>query len=252
MNFKNIGLAIVATALLASCAKDATTNPTQNSAALNNTVLLLNNRITANFALDSNAIPGVASSVYPVGSNGFTNFNRFRRIGTFDTTASANRPPVVTVGSTINIVTFIKGDDSAMAKRSLNFRFFRPPSNSPSWITPTASLGNVMFAAENAYRGFNPASGDILAGGTQSLAGPIVPVTTTSAPLFTVTKVANEVNEGINISTYLVALRYTIPSSFAGQLISINFNVGPSIYITSGSNAESLGVCNWNYAFRVP
>jgi hypothetical protein len=249
MNIKNIALAIATAALLASCAKDATTNPALNAAVLRDTVLLLNNRITSNFALDSSAIPGVPSSAYPAGLNGFTSFNRFRRIGTFDTVATANRPPIITVGSTINVVTFIKGDDSAMAKRSLNFRFFRPPS---AWVTPTAPLGNVMFAAENAYRGFNPGSADILAGGTQSLAGPIKATATTAAPFFTVTKVATESNVGVNISTYLVALKYTIPSSFAGQLVSINFNVGPSVYVTTGANAESLGVCNWNYAFRVP
>jgi hypothetical protein len=236
MNIKNIGLVIVAAALLASCAKDAPSSPEANNQTIGLSLFNLGNRITSNFVIDSSTIPGVAASIYPVGLNGFTNFNKFRRLGTFDTIATANKAPIVSVGSTINIVTYIKGDDTAMAKRSINFRLFRAPS---TWITPTAALGNVMFAAENSYRGYTVGSADVLL--TSVLAGPIVPNTT---PVFKVTKVATENNAGINVSTYVVALTLTIPPTFAGQLVSINFNVGAA--------GGDLGNVTWPYAFRVP
>jgi hypothetical protein len=236
MNIKNIGLVIVAAALLASCAKDAPSSPEANNQVIGLPLFNLGNRITSNFVIDSSTIPGVAAGIYPLNLAGFTNFNKFRKIGTFDTVATANRAPNVAVGSTINIVTYIKGDDSAMAKRSINFRLFKAPS---AWITPTAALGNVMFAAENAYRGYTVGSGDVLA--TSVLAGPIMANTT---PVFKITKVANENNAGINVSTYVVAFTYTIPAAFAGQLISVNFNVGAA--------GGDLGNVTWPYAFRVP
>jgi hypothetical protein len=235
MNIKNIGLVIVAAALLASCAKDAPSSPDANNQTIGLPLFNLGNRITSNFVIDSSTIPGVPAGIYPLNLAGFTNFNKFRKIGTFDTVATVNKPTVVSVGSTINIVTYIKGDDTAMAKRSINFRLFKAPT---AWITPTASLGNVMFVAENFYRGYTVASGDVLA--TSVLAGPIVANTT---PVFKVTKVANENNAGINVSTYVVAFAYTIPATFAGQLVSVNFNVG-----AAGSD---LGNVTWPYAFRV-
>jgi hypothetical protein len=239
MNIKNIGIALLAALLFASCAKDATVNPDANNATIGLSTLNLTNRITSNFVIDSSTIPGVATTVYPINTiTGFTNFNRFRRIGTYDTTSTANRPVAYNVGDSINIVAYVKGDDSAMAKRKVNFRFFKAPS---AWVTPTAALGNVMFAAENAYRGFIPATADIL--NTSTMPGAIAPYAT--AP-FTVTKVASENNNGINVSTYVVAVGLKIPATFTGQMISVNFTTN----LTS-ITGEVVGNVNWPYAFRV-
>lgn len=202
-------------------------NGSANTATAASSNLSLNNRITAAFVKDSSTLPNVN-----VGATG--TYNKFRRFLTYDTIATVNKTPVYNVGDVINVVAYLKGDDSAIAKRRINFRFFQTPT---SFITPTAV--NVLQRAEDSYRGFAPATADILA--TASLTS----ISATTVSPFDVSLVGTETIGGINYNIYLVKLIYTIPASFSGKIISINFTTN-----TAGS-ATDLGNVNWIYAFRV-
>lgn len=211
-----------------ACTKDNNDiNGAANTATAASSNLSLNNRVIAAFVKDSSTLPNIN-----VGANG--TYNKFRKFLTYDTIVVANKTPVYNVGDVINVVAYLKGDDSAIAKRRINFRFFQTPA---SFITPTAT--NVLQRAEDSYRGFAPATTDIL--NSVSLSS----ITPTTVSPFDVSIVGNEKIAGINYNTYLVKLSYTIPVSFTGKIISINFTAN-----TSGSAAD-LGNVNWIYAFRV-
>ena len=223
-----ITYAVCLSLAITSCTKtDNNINGIANTATAASTGLSLNNRVTAAFVKDSSTLPNIN-----VGPNG--TFNKFRKFLTYDTTASFNKAPVYNVGDVINVVAFLKGDDSAVAKRKINFRFFQTPA---SFITPTAA--NVLQRAEDSYRGFAPASTDVIS--TSSLPS----ITQTSVAPFAVSIAGTESIGGINYTTYLVKLNYTIPATFSGKLISINFTAN-----TAGS-ASDIGNVNWIYAFRV-
>lgn len=214
--------------IFTACTKnDMEVNGAANTATAASSNLSLNNRITAAFVKDSSTLPNVN-----VGATG--TYNKFRKFLTYDTIATANKTPVYNVGDVINVVAYLKGDDSAIAKRRINFRFFQTPS---SFVTPTAV--NVLQRAEDSYRGFAPATADILA--TASLTS----ITATTVSPFDIGIVATENIAGISYKTYLVKLNYTIPASLAGKIISINFTTN-----TAGA-ATDLGNVNWIYAFRV-
>ncbi len=214
--------------IFSACTKDnMEVNGSANTATAASSNLSLNNRITAAFVKDSSTLPNVN-----VGATG--TYNKFRRFLTYDTIATVNKTPVYNVGDVINVVAYLKGDDSAIAKRRINFRFFQTPT---SFITPTAV--NVLQRAEDSYRGFAPATADILA--TASLTS----ISATTVSPFDVSLVGTEKIGGINYNIYLVKLNYTIPASFTGKIISINFTTN-----TAGS-ATDLGNVNWIYAFRV-
>ena len=214
--------------VFSACTKDnMEVNGSANTATAASSNLSLNNRITAAFVKDSSTLPNVN-----VGATG--TYNKFRRFLTYDTIATVNKTPVYNVGDVINVVAYLKGDDSAIAKRRINFRFFQTPT---SFITPTAV--NVLQRAEDSYRGFAPATADILA--TASLTS----ISSTTVSPFDVSLVGTETIGGINYNIYLVKLIYTIPASFSGKIISINFTTN-----TAGSGTD-LGNVNWIYAFRV-
>ena len=202
-------------------------NGPANTATAASSNLSLNNRVIAGFVKDSSTLPNIN-----VGTNG--KYNKFRKFLTYDTTATTNKTSVYNVGDVINVVAFLKGDDSAIAKRKINFRFFQTPT---SFITPTAA--NVLQKAEDSYRGFAPASTDIL-----SVAS-LPSITQTSVAPFEVSLVGTESLGGINSNIYLVKLNYVIPAIFSGKIISINFTAN-----TAGSPSD-LGNVNWIYAFRV-
>lgn len=221
-------LAVCIASLFTACTKDDNEiNAAANSATAASINLSLNNRVTAAFVKDSSTLPNIN-----VGAPG--TYNKFRRFLTYDTVATVNKTPVYNVGDVINVVAYLKGDDSAIAKRRINFRFFQTPT---SFVTPTAA--NVLQRAEDSYRGFAPATADILT--TASLPS----ITPTTVTPFEVSIVGNETIAGINYKTYLVKLNYTIPASFSGKIISINFTAN-----TSGT-ATDVGNVNWIYAFRV-
>ena len=225
---KHLISAVSLTLAIAACSKDDNNiNGTANNATAASSNLSLNNRVIAAFVKDSSTLPNVI-----VGTNG--TYNKFRKFLTYDTLATTNKMPVYNVGDVINVVVYVKGDEVAIAKRNINFRFFQQPT---SFITPTAA--NVLQRAEDSYRGFVPASSDIL--GTASL--PAI-IQTSTAP-FNVSVVGTESIGGINNNTYLVKLNYIIPANFSGKILSINFTAN-----TAGS-ASDIGNVNWIYAFRV-
>ena len=225
---KYIVYAVCLGTLFTACTKDNNEiNGTANTATAASINLSLNNRVTAAFIKDSSTLPNVN-----VGATG--SFNKFRKFLTYDTIITSNKTPVYNVGDVINVVAYLKGDDSAIAKRRINFRFFQPPA---TFITPTAV--NVLQRAEDSYRGFAPATTDVLA--TASLPS----ITTTSVAPFEVTLAGTESLSGINYNLYLVKLNYVIPAIFSGKIISINFTAN-----TAGG-ASDIGNVNWIYAFRV-
>ncbi len=224
----NIIYAVCLSVAITACTKNNNDiNAAANTVTAASSNLSLNNRVTAGFVKDSSTLLNVN-----VGTNG--TYNKFRKFLTYDTIATANKTPVYNVGDVINIVAFLKGDDSAIVKRKINFRFFQTPT---SFITPTAT--NVLQRAEDSYRGFAPASADIISSASLQSIMP-----TTASP-FDVSVVGMESIGGINNTIYLVKLNYVIPATFTGKLLSINFTAN-----TSGS-ASDLGNVNWIYAFRV-
>jgi hypothetical protein len=224
----NISYAVCLSVAFTACTKNnSDVNAVANTATAASASLSLNNRVTAAFVKDSSTLLNVN-----VGTSG--TYNKFRKFLTYDTIATTNKTPVYNVGDVINVIAFLKGDDSAIVKRKINFRFFQTPT---SFITPTAI--NVMQKAEDSYRGFAPASADIIT--ITSLPS----ITQTTAVPFEVRIVGTEGIGGINYTIYLVKLNYVIPATFSGKILSINFTAN-----TAGS-ASDLGNVNWIYAFRV-
>ena len=226
---------------LASCTKtEDISNPAANAATTGAANLSLNNRLQAGFIIDSSTLHFLPAGSLPSG------YNKFRKQLTYDTLSAANKPVVYDTNTVITILTYVKGDDSAINRRSINFRFFGVPTLYPggratsNWIKPLSNPPqSAVQAAEDSIRNFAPRSIDVLNTVTQSS----IRVNTT-AP-FEITKVKSEVLSGISYSTYLIKLSYTIPPSLSGKLVSINFSV------SSSTIRNDIGNVNWNYAFRV-
>jgi hypothetical protein len=236
---KYILIAFAITIVIVSCKKqEANVNAAANSATAGASYLSLNNRIMSAFVIDSSSFPQIAAGILPA------SYNKFRKQLTYDTIATANKPRVYNVGDVINIVAFVKGDDSAIAKRNISFKFFGVPTIYPgasaatNWIKVVSNPPQSLIqAAEDSIRGFAPRSIDVLS--TVNFAT----ISTTNTTPFTITKVSAEQINGIAYSSYVVQLSYVIPAALSGKLTSVNFSVG------TGRN--DIGTVNWNYAFRV-
>lgn len=227
----------VATAIV-SCTKnndaiDVAAN-TANTAA---TTFSLNNRVLAAFVIDSSSIPGLPAGTLPAG------YNKFRKQLTYDTIASANKPKVYNVGDTVIVLAYVKGDDNAIGKRNINFKFFGIPTfytSSGNWIKVTTNPPqSPIQAAEDSIRGFAPRSIDVFS----TVSRPAIAEITDT--LVSIKKVGTGQVNSINNTTYLVQLNYIIPVELSGKLTSINFAVG------TGNLKNDLGNVNWNYAFKV-
>ncbi len=214
---------------MVSCKKDAdTTNAAANTANAAATTFSLNNRVLAAFVLDGNTLPGVALPA---------NYNKFRKLLTYDTIAAANKPTVYNVGDVITILGYVKGDDNAISKRNINVRFFQPSPatfNRPTDLYPTQR-------AEDSIRNYAP---NTAAGATILDQISIVSITNTTSVPYTINTTSTELVNGVNYATFLVKIDYTIPATMAGKLVSINFNVNNSL-------RNDIGTVNWIYAFRV-
>jgi hypothetical protein len=228
----------ISTAIVSCKKEEANLNGAANSATAGASYLSLNNRIMSAFVIDSSSFPQIPAGILPI------SYNRFRKQLTYDTIATANKPRVYNVGDAINIVAFVKGDDSAIAKRSISFKFFGVPTIYPgasaatNWIKAISNPPqSPIQAAEDSIRGFVPRSIDVL--NTVNVASIVV---NNTFPI-NITKVNAEQINGIAYSTYIVQLSYVIPAALSGKLTSINFSVG------TGRN--DIGTVNWNYAFRV-
>ncbi len=250
---KNTLIALVSILIISSCTKyktdiDATAN-TANAAASNST---LNNRITLGFIANNSTLPNLPTSL-------ISSLTTFRRFQSYDTTKRTgffpDTVPVYKAGDVITLAAFLKGDDFAITKRKINFGLFKAPSTFITPANPPAVI-NVMTRAEDSYRSYQP--------GAQTSATAFSPVAdsiislpsivTTSNSQFEVTPFATEIVGGINYTTYLVQLKFTIPAAYngkfvSGNVMSINFNNGATFGFTN--TAEVAGNINWIYAFRI-
>ncbi len=239
-NIKYSFLVLTLAAMVVSCTKysndiDAASNT--NSTTLASSAL--NNRVVAGFIVNATSLPNVPASVLPVG------YNPFRKILTYDTVATVNKPPTYKAGDVINIVGYLKGDDFAITKRRINLSLYKAPT---AFITPAnpPSIINVMQSAEDRYRTYQPGlSGSSTAPDTAFSLSTITP---TNVSPFNVLQVLNETVNGINYNTYMVHFTFTVPAPTAtkwisGQVFSINLNAGVA--------ASDVGNINWIYAFRI-
>ena len=220
---------------LAGCGKNNDeVNGPANTATAASANLTLVNRVLAAFVIDSSSFASTAAVTLPSAG-----YNKFRKQLTYDTLAAANKPKVYKVGDTLVILTYVKGDDYSLSKRSLNFRFFQIPtafSSSTSFIKPTALY--PIQSAEDSIRNFAPRLIDVL----HQLS--FAAIAATSSDSLKVSALPAESVNGINYSTYLVQYNYKIPASLSGKLISVNFAVGTTL-------RNDLGNVNWIYAFYV-
>jgi hypothetical protein len=224
-------LAIVSlmTIVMISCKKDTdTTNGAANTANAAVSTFSLNNRVLAAFVLDANTLPGVALPA---------NYNKFRKLLTYDTIATANKPTVYNVGDVVTVLGYVKGDNDALSRRNINVRFFQP---SPATFNRPADLYPTQ-RAEDSIRNYAP---NTAAGATMLDVLSLTSIAATTTAPFTITSVATETVNGIPYTIFLVKLDYTIPAAMSGKLVSINFNVNNSL-------RNDLGTVNWIYAFRV-
>lgn len=232
------GLAL--TALTTSCTKYKNDiDGAANTATTTSVALSLNNRVASGFVINAGTLPGLPAGSLPA------SYNVFRKLLTYDTVTTANKPPAYKAGDVITIVGYLKGDDFAISKRRINVSLFKAPT---AFITPAnpPSVVNVMQNAEDRYRSYQPgAVGSATAPDTLFTLAAIAPATTVP---FNVTKVMSEQLSGVNYITYLVQVSFTIPAATAtkwlpGQVFSINLNAGVA--------AGDLGNVNWIYAFRL-
>ena len=236
-------VAVTFSTITVSCTKDDEgINGDANQATANASYLSLNNRILAAFVINQSTLPNVAAGLLPVNGT----YNKLRKQLTYDTISAANKATIYNVGDTITLLTYVRGDDSAIAKRSLSYKFFGVPTLYPggrpadNWVKPISNP-QVSFiqSAEDSVRNFAPRSIDVL--NTVNFSA----ITVTNTFPLEVTKVASEKLSGINYNTYLVKLNYIIPIALSTKLVSINFSV------SAGTLRNDVGNVNWNYAFRV-
>lgn len=260
--FKTAFTVICITAIITGCTKNNNEiNPAENTAAAASAGLSLNNRITAGFITDSSTL-----STLPAGSLPATGtYNKFRKLLTYDTISVVNKPPAYTAGNVVTIVGYLRGDDLALTKRKINLSFFKAPS---SFITPAnpPTVINVLQKAEDFYRSYQPGAqtGVTLPTATPpntpifnpvadtTFTLPIISATITSS--LTVTNAVSESIGGINYTTYLVRLSFTIPAPYGtkftpGSVYSLNLNTGATFGFLN--SAENLGNVNWIYAFKI-
>jgi hypothetical protein len=226
---KNIGIVLFATVVITACSKnDDPINDASNVAVTAQSNFTLNNRVLAAFVIDSSSLPGITLPA---------NYNRFRRLLTYDTLPAANKPVVYNVGDVIRVLGYVRGDANALSRRNINLRFFQP--NPATFNTPTGL--STIQRAEDSVRNYAPVSPASTFLDTYSL--PTGIAASTTAP-FTVTPAATQTINGLTYTTFLVQVDYTIPASMSGRLVSINFNVANSL-------RNDIGNVNWIYAFRV-
>ena len=218
--------AILTTAI--SCSKDKTgTNGAANTATAASANLTMVNRVLASFVIDSSSLNLTSSAALPM------SYNKFRKLLTYDTISTANKPTKYKVGDTLIILGYVKGDDYAVSKRGLNFRFFQTPT---TFITPNAL--NPIQVAEESGRNFAPKASDILSQVNFAKIG------VTVSDSLNVSALPAQLTNGVNYSTYLVKYRYIIPAALQGKLISINFTIDNTL-------RSDIGNVNWNLAFYV-
>jgi hypothetical protein len=226
---KLLTMVLVIAMVMVSCKKDAdTTNAAANTANAAANTFSLNNRVLAAFVLDGNTLPNIALPA---------SFNKFRKLLTYDTIATANKPVVYNVGDVITILGYVKGDDNAISRRNINIRFFQPsPStfNRPTDLYPTQR-------AEDSIRNYAP---NTAAGATILDQLATLNISNTATTPFTISTASTEVVNGVNYTTFLIKVDYTIPATLSGKLVSINFNINNSL-------RNDIGNVNWIYAFRV-
>ena len=226
-----IKILIACTAILTmaiSCSKNNNfTDGAANTAIASSTNLTLVNRVLAAFVVDSSSLNLTSSASLP------TSYNKFRKQLTYDTLVKANKPNIYKVGDTIMILAYVKGDDYAVSKKSLNFRFFQTPS---TFVKPTALY--PIQAAEDSIRNFAPKASDILSQVN------FATIAVTANDSLNVKALPAQSTNGINYNTYLVQYRYIIPAALQGKLISVNFTTGTTL-------RNDIGNVNWNFAFNV-
>ena len=233
-------LTIAVSTVMVSCTKynndiDGTANTATATAASTS----LTNRVVAGFIVDATTMPALPAASLPA------SYNVFRKLLTYDTVTTANKPPAYKAGDVITILGYLKGDDYAIGKRKINVSLFKAPA---AFITPAnpPSVINVMQNAEDRYRSYQPGiAGSATAPDT---AFSLVSITPTTATPFNVANAMSESIAGVNYNTYLVQLTFTIPAATAtkwlpGQVFSINLNAGVA--------AGDFGNANWIYAFRL-
>jgi hypothetical protein len=214
---------------LAGCKKTSDdVNGAANTAAAAAANLTLVNRVLAAFVIDSSSL-----ATLPAGTITTKYAKQFRKQLTYDTIAAANKAPRYKVGDTLIILAYVKGDDYALSKRSLNFRFFQVPG---TFVKPTALY--PIQAAEDSIRNFAPKSTDVL--DQLNFAA----IAASASDSLNVTSLPAESVNGINYGTYLVQYRYIIPQALSGKLVSVNFTVGTTL-------RNDIGNVNWIYAFYV-
>lgn len=231
---------LIISIMLFSCKKyENNINGAANTEATSSATFVLNNRILAAFIVDGTTLPNLPAGLLPA------SYNKFRKLLTYDTTSTLNKPPAYTAGDVVTVVGYFKGDDFAISKRKINVGFFKAPA---AFITPAnpPSVINVLQNAEDRYRSYQPgALGTLTAADTTFTLAAIAP--TSSAP-FNVSGAFSESINGINYNTYLIQFKFTIPAPYGGkflpgQVFSINLNAGVS--------AGDLGNVNWIYAFKI-
>ena len=211
-----------------SCSKNNNfTYGAANTAIASSANLTLVNRVLAAFVVDSTSLSFTTPGTLPVG------YNKFRKQLTYDTLAKANKPTMYKVGDTLMILAYVKGDDYAISKKSLNFKFFQTPV---AVIKPTALY--PVQAAEDATRNFAPKASDVLNQVN------FAKIAATVSDSLNVTALPAQLNNGINYSTYLVQYRYVIPAALKGKLVSINFTTDLTL-------VSDIGHVNWMLAFYV-
>jgi hypothetical protein len=240
---KNSILAMVIVVAISSCTKYSTaTDAAANTANAALSTTALNNRIVSGFIVDGSTLPTLPTGALP------PTYNVFRKLLTYDTVTTANKPPAYKAGDVITIVGYFKGDDFAISKRRVNLTLYKAPA---AFITPAnpPSVINVMQNAEDRYRSYLPGVSTPVVAADSSFTLPTITTTTPTIALpFTINNVMSESIGGINYNTYLVQFTFTVPSPTAtkwipGQVISINLNAG----VAGGD----LGNANWIYAFRI-
>jgi hypothetical protein len=240
---KNSFFAIAVIALVTSCTKyDTALDGAANTANAALSASALNNRIVSGFIVDGSTLPTLPTGALPPA------YNVFRKLLTYDTVTTVNKPPAYKAGDVITIVGYFKGDDFAISKRRVNLSLYKAPAAFITAANPPSVI-NVMQNAEDRYRSYLPGTTTPVVAADTSFTLPTIATTTPTIALpFTINNVMNESIGGSNYNTYLIQFTFTVPLPTAtkwipGQVISINLNAG----VAGGD----LGNANWIYAFRI-
>jgi len=209
---------IAAGVIIESCAKEKDNfNAAANHANTAGATFSLNNRVVAGFVTDAATLCDLPPGSLPA------KYNIFRKQLTYGTILNANKPKLYNLGDTIVILAFLRGDDAAIAERSINFKFTGLPtafSNATAvnkWVpvSPHPPISPIQ-SAEDSIRGFALRSIDVL----RTVSFPTI--TEAVSDTLTINRAATGVVNGITTSTYLVQLNYIIITELSGILTSIN------------------------------